>query len=158
MARKAGIVFVVLLFAVSIAYWRLTESPPERPIEQPTDAKLDDEADRMRKMTAGIWQDEYQGKRTMTLKPDGAGIMVVELTGFQATLMGPKLRFDMTWRIDDKKLIKRTIGGEPASKVNLILNTMGDTAEDTILELTPDRMLLLDKNGKTRYDWKRVLE
>jgi hypothetical protein len=36
-----------------------------------------------------------------------------------------------------------------------VLNTMGNTAEDTILEMTEDRLLLLDKNGKTKYDWKR---
>jgi hypothetical protein len=33
---------------------------------------------------------------------------------------------------------------------------LGDTAEDTIVEITNDRLLLLDKDGKTRYDWRRV--
>ncbi|MGD0899506.1 MAG: hypothetical protein ABR915_16865 [Thermoguttaceae bacterium] len=37
-----------------------------------------------------------------------------------------------------------------------ILNTMGDHVDEPILELTEDRLLLLDQDGKTKYDWKRV--
>jgi len=28
--------------------------------------------------------------------------------------------------------------------------------DEAILELTQDRLLLLDKDGKTKYDWRRV--
>ncbi len=59
---------------------------------------------------------------------------------------------------DAVKLTKKTVGGEPAEKVNLILNTMGDTADDTLLEVTDDRLLLLDKDGTTKYDWRRVTQ
>ena len=62
----------------------------------------------------------------------------------------------MNWSLDGRTLTKKTVGGEPADKVNLILNTMGDTAADTILEVTADRLLLLDKDGETKYDWRRV--
>jgi hypothetical protein len=92
----------------------------------------------------------------MTLNEDGSGTMLVELSGVQAFLVASKLRFDMKWTLDAKKLIKKTVAGEPADKVNMILNTMGNTAEDTLLELSEDRLLLLDKDGKTKYDWKRA--
>jgi hypothetical protein len=82
--------------------------------------------------------------------------MLVELSGIEATLFAARLRFDMKWSLDNDKLTKTTVGGEPADKVNLILNTMGNTATDTILELTEDRLLLLDKDGKKRYDWQRI--
>jgi hypothetical protein len=160
MARKIGLLILLLAIVLGVVYWRLSSKPPaplpEQPAPQKPEVTQDEEGERLRKAAVGTWQDEYQGKRTMTLSDDGKGTMVVELSGFQATLMGPKLRFDMTWRLDGKKLVKRTIGGEPAGKVNLILNTMGDTAEDTILELTPERLLLLDKNGTTKYDWRRT--
>lgn len=104
----------------------------------------------------GVWQDNYQGKRTMTLNKDGTGTMHVELEGAAALLYASQLRFDMTWSLEGKKLTKKTVGGEPAAKVNLILNTLGDTAVDTIMEMTEDRLLLLDQNGKTQYDWRRV--
>jgi hypothetical protein len=53
-------------------------------------------------------------------------------------------------------LKKQTIGGEPAGKVQAILKIMGDRVDEPILELTQDRLLLLDKDGKTKYDWRRV--
>ena len=31
----------------------------------------------------GTWEDRYEGKRTMTLKEDGTGTMVVELSGLR---------------------------------------------------------------------------
>jgi hypothetical protein len=55
-------------------------------------------------------------------------------------------------------LKKQTISGEPEAQVKMILNTMGDHVDEPILELTEDRLLLLDKDGKTKYDWKRVKE
>jgi hypothetical protein len=33
---------------------------------------------------------------------------------------------------------------------------MGDRVDEPILELTQDRLLLLDENGKRKYDWQRV--
>jgi len=122
----------------------LHETPPETPDES------------RRRLLPGVWQDEYQGKRTMTLNEDGTGTMLVELTGVQASLFASRLRFDMEWSVVGDKLIKTTTGGEPAKTVNLILKMMGDSAEDTILEISDERLRLLDKDGKTEYDWKRV--
>jgi hypothetical protein len=146
-----------------IAYWKLTTKPPAEnddmaaamPTPKPGDMP-ETEEEKARRKLLGVWQDEYRGKRTMNLNEDGRGTMVVELSGVQAFLFASKLRFDMKWSLDGKRFTKKTVGGEPADKVNLILNTMGNTAEDTILEITEERLLLLDKNGTTRYDWKRV--
>jgi hypothetical protein len=147
--------------AIVVAYWKLTATPPVEVAANLTpparqEARPETEEERTRRKLLGVWEDHYQGKRTMTLNEDGSGTMVVELTGLQAKLFAAKLRFDMTWSLANDKLTKKTIGGEPADKVNLILNTMGNTASDTILELKDDQLLLLDANGKTRYDWRRV--
>ena len=59
---------------------------PRAPAEDaPTaeSAPLDPD-DRLRRMVTGTWTDNYQGKRTMTLKADGTGDMVVELSGLKA--------------------------------------------------------------------------
>jgi hypothetical protein len=32
---------------------------------------------------------------------------------------------------------------------------MGDRVDEPILELTEDRLVLLDKDGKTKYNWRR---
>jgi hypothetical protein len=105
-------------------------------------------------MVLGVWQDEYKGKRTMTLKDDGTGTMVVELTGWEATLYASRLRFDMKWSLKGKQLTKTTTGGEPKEKVNIVLNLFGNTAEETIEELTENRLLVIDKDKK-KFDWRR---
>jgi hypothetical protein len=118
------------------------------------DAVAPDEA--FRKLAVGKWQDEYQGKRALTLLEDGTGTMVVELNGLQAAIVAPRLTFNLQWSVANGRLKKHSLGGEPATQVNVILKTMGDTADEEILELTEDRLLLLDQDGKTKYDWRRV--
>jgi hypothetical protein len=149
---------LVLILAGGIVYWRLTSSPVRLPSDTPLASRptQGSEANQTRKKVLGTWQDDYQGKRTMTLNEDGTGTMLVELTGAKAVLFADKLRFDMQWSLDGKKLIKKTISGEPQNKVNIIINTMGDTAEDTLVEVTEEKLLLLDKDGKTQYNWRRV--
>ncbi|MDP6046064.1 MAG: hypothetical protein QGG25_10680 [Phycisphaerae bacterium] len=120
-----------------------------------TTAPAPDEDARQRKLVVGTWGDEYKGKRTMTLLADGTGTMHVELSGFNA-ILGSKMRFDMVWSLEGGRLKKKTIGGEPSGRVNMILKMMGDSVDEPILELTEDRMLLLDADGETKYDWRRA--
>jgi hypothetical protein len=166
--RVVLLLFLILaLLSGGIAYWMLRTTHPSQndgiakvapPTNSIEDVKPESEEEKTRRMLLGVWKDDYQGKRTMTLNEDGSGTMLVELSGVQAFLFASKLRFEMTWLLDGQKLTKKTVGGEPADKVNLILNTMGDTAEDTLLEVTDDRLLLLDKDGTTKYDWRRVTQ
>lgn len=133
-----------------------TRGSPSAPARSSAPAVRNDERDR--RLVVGTWKDEYKGKRTLTLKEDGSGTMVVELSGLQASLFAARLKFDMRWSLKDGRLKKRTTGGEPAVKVQLILSTMGDRVDEQILELTDKRLLLLDQDGKTKYDWRRVME
>lgn len=113
---------------------------------------------RYRGLAVGTWQDEYKGKRTMHLLADGTGTMIVELSGLTATLFAGRLEFDMVWSIEGGRMQKRTLGGRPEGKVKAILSMMGDRVDEPILELSEERLLLLDADGKTRYDWRRVRE
>jgi hypothetical protein len=107
-------------------------------------------------LAVGTWEDHYQGRRTMTLREDGTGIMIVELAGLRASLFAPRLEFDMVWSVEDGRLKKRTVGGRPSDRVNLVLRMMGDRVAEEILELTEQRLLLRDPDGETCYDWKRI--
>ena len=128
---------------------------PETSPHEPPDPAAEKDA-RLRKLVVGTWQDEYKGKRTMTIRQDGTATMVVELEGLTAVLYARRLRFDMEWSIEAGRLKKRTVGGAPAGKVRLILATMGDRVDEPILELTRKRLLLLDGDGRTKYDWQRA--
>lgn len=162
------LVLLLLLIACGFLYWYLTSSPPPVLDQTPPPEnrgepsppgdipKVESPEEKARRLLVGVWQDNYEGKRTMTLKADGTGTMLVELSGLKATLYASKLRFDMKWSLNGDKLTKTTVSGEPERQVNLILNLMGNTAVDTILELNETRLLLLDKDNKTKYNWQRV--
>jgi cyanate permease len=121
----------------------------------PAEAKSDVE---YRQLVIGTWEDHYSGKRTMTVRTNGTALMVVELSGLKSFLYASRLEFDMVWSIENGRMKKRTTGGRPSGRVNAILKMMGDHVEEPILELTQDRLLLLDENGKRKYDWQRVRE
>jgi hypothetical protein len=136
------------LFAVFVA------GGPSLSFAQPA---VDDSRDaEFRRRVVGVWEDEYQGHRTMTVRADGTATMVVELHGWKATLYASKLVFEMTWSLEHGRLKKHTAKGEPAGRVKAILKLMGDRVDERILELTSERLLLLDQDGKRQYDWHRV--
>jgi hypothetical protein len=81
--------------------------------------------------------------------------MIVEPSGLNS-LFAAKLQFEETWEIDDGHLTMKVTSGKPSARVNFILKTMGDSTRQRILELTESRLRLLDENGETEYDWRRV--
>ncbi|MFH1921757.1 MAG: hypothetical protein ABIP48_17980 [Planctomycetota bacterium] len=130
---------------------------PQEPASSLVEAEAPtDPDDWFRRMVVGVWEDDHQGKRTMTLAEDGTGTMVVELSGWKAALSASRLRFDMVWSVEDGRLKKQTVGGEPEAQVQMILSTMGDRVDEPILELTEDRLVLLDQDGKTKYEWRQT--
>ena len=142
--RKRTVILLVsmvtLLVSVGAIYFKRTQGHgPENTsgtsLQQPERAELQDQDNENRCLVVGTWEDHYEGKRTMTLKEDGTGTMVVELRGLKAALAAPRLRFDMTWTVEGGRLKKQTVGGEPANTVQLILKTMGDRVDEPILEL-----------------------
>ena len=137
----------------------LAVTPPETDTEaDPVESHgIPDPDERFRRLAIGTWTDNYQGKRTMTLRADGTGTMVVQLSGLSATLFAARLQFEMVWSVENGCLKKQTTGGEPADKVRLILKMMGDRADEPILEIDEDRLVLLDNDGTTKYNWTRVL-
>ena len=150
----------LLMFATGLIGWAVLRDGQNDPVSAspalaPPVATLDPD-ERLRQKVIGVWTDNYQGKRTMTLSEDGTGTIVAELTGLTATLYADRLRFDIQWHVQDGCLIKQTTGGEPASKVALVLKVMGDRAEEPIQDVSDGLLILLDQNGTTTYNWTRV--
>jgi hypothetical protein len=149
-----AVVVIPICCVAGLVIWNKMAS--EKFAQQMAQSQPTDPDARFRSLVLGTWEDKYQGKRTMTLKEDGTGTMIVELSGWRAAMSAPRLKFDMKWSVENVRLKKQTISGEPEAKVKMILSTMGDHVDEPILELTENRLLLLDKDGKTKYDWKRV--
>jgi hypothetical protein len=152
---KRIILLLLAICGVGVFVGCQRNSADPTPLVTPTSKPAPDEDVRLGKMVLGVWTDNYKGKRTMTLLEDGTGTMLVELSGLNA-IFASKMRFDMVWSVEKGRLKKRTIGGEPAGRVRMILATMGDRVDEPILELTDKRLLLLDADGETKYDWRRV--
>ena len=104
----------------------------------------------------GTWEDDYKGHRTLTLNADGTGTMVVELNGLSATLFASKLTFQEAWSVGDGKVTMKATGGEPATKVRLVLSLHGDSSTQRIVEVTDERMILVEEPSETRFEWRRV--
>jgi hypothetical protein len=165
-SQKARWSVVFLVVAGLCGYWAATDwGAHDAPSNERTAANSADNRggtsklpsdERCRELVVGTWKDEYQGQRTMTVRPDGTATMIVELEGMSAKLYASRMTFEEKWSIDRGQLKLKAVGGEPEVRVNLILSMMGDTSDLKILDLTTDRMLLLDADGTTKYDWKRV--
>jgi hypothetical protein len=113
-------------------------------------------SDAAHKLVLGTWEDDYQGSRTLTVRPDGTATMEIEFDGWKARMFTRHLTIETTWTIDDGHFNRQTVGGEPADKVEFVKRRVGDRASDKIVKLTADRMILIDQDGETRYEWRRV--
>src|SRR5581483_5357814 len=155
-----GVSSLLALLAGAALWWLPRPAIPDSaagPSSVATPSPGPDDPDAaQRRLVIGTWEDDYQGKRTMTLNADGTGTMIVELSGIRAALSAPRLRFDMKWSLANGRLQKQTLSGEPAATVQFILKTMGDRVDEPIEQLDAERLVLLDKDGKTRYEWRRV--
>ena len=110
----------------------------------------------LQKSMLGTWEDDYKGHRILTLNADGTGTMVVELDGLAATLFAKTLTFREEWSVVDGKVTMKATGGEPAGKVGLVLSLHGDSSTQRIVEVTADRMILVEEPSETRFEWRRV--
>lgn len=104
----------------------------------------------------GHWEDDYRGKRHLTVRADGTATMHVEPAGALRKLFGEKLEFQIEWMLEKGKLTMTTLAGEPKAKTQLILKLYGNQAEYTVLGVDDKHLLLLDADGKTRYAWRRA--
>ncbi len=145
-------VLPIAIGAALIVVWCWPKSEVKNQDVGSVEPELDEQ---YRKLVVGTWQDDFKGRRTLTVRADGTATMVVEPDGLNA-LFAARLTFEEEWRIDGGQFRLKAIGGEPETRVNLILKTMGTETDQKILELTTDRLLLLDSNGKTKYDWRRM--
>jgi hypothetical protein len=160
--------FILLLFAAAVgaavASW-LPSSSSEEAVPAAIKAKARAASvapvsvdDAHRRAVIGLWQDDYQGARTLVVRPDGTATMTIEFDGWKARMFTPRLRIETTWRIENGQFERQTTGGQPADKVEFVKRRVGDRATDRIVEITGERMVLVDQDGETRYDWRRVKE
>lgn len=125
--------------------------PEETPVEP-----VDPETARLSKLIVGDWQQEFYGKRTLTVKPDGTATMTILPSGVFALGFGPKIDLTMFWSVKDGHLDYGVNGGTPADKVKLAASTWGDHWVEKIIELNETKLDLLSVDGSSHSIWARM--
>lgn len=118
--------------------------------------QVDRETARLNKLIVGEWQQEFYGKRTLTVKSDGSATMTIVPSGVFALGFGPKIDLTMFWSVKDGHLDYGVNGGTPADKVKLAASTWGDHWVEKIIELTETKLDLLSIDGSSHSIWERV--
>lgn len=117
-----------------------------------------DREERQRRQVVGRWQDDYHGKRYLTVRSDGTATMVVEPSGIGKKLFADRLSFEIDWTFSQGKIVMTMTSGEPKSKTQLVMKLYGSRAEYKLLNLDAEQFLLLDSDGTTQYDWRRMAD
>ncbi len=124
------------------------------------DSKLSSKASKklseIQQALEGDWTGYYQGHRKLSVRADGTATMVAEPEGLAATLLAPKLTFDVLWTVNGENLEFETLSGVPKEKVQIIVQMYGRKRSHKILGLQAAKLELLDEDGVTEYVWNRV--
>lgn len=96
-----------------------TTTTPDERVLQPKLTEVD------RSQLLGRWQDQFYGKRILTLKDDGTARMELELDFAGRLLYGKRLEFDLKWSVDGARVVIDILDGKPAKQAKSLMNTWG---------------------------------
>lgn len=116
----------------------------------------DPEQARLRQLLVGEWQQEYFGKRTLSVGADGTASMTIQPNSVWAIGFGPRIDLTMFWSIKDGFLDYGISGGMPEDKVQLAVKTWGDHWVEKIVQLDEKKLDLLSVDGSTHSIWYRT--
>ncbi len=120
-----------------------------------TERLLPDEE--IRKRIVGTWKQIKDEKRTIIINDDGTAVIHAQIDDKRQYIVGKKLKFDITWTIEDGLLTMITTGGEPKAAIKYIMLTMGDRRSYRIKNID-DKKIELQKptEKKPEPDWHRL--
>ena len=111
---------------------------------------------RSRQLVVGTWKRHLYGNRTLTVRKNGTATMVIKPDAVWSVLFGERLQIEIAWKIKGGRLIYHSKGGKPADKVASAQQMWGDHWDEKILELTDERLSILNSDGQTQSNWTRV--
>lgn len=109
-----------------------------------------------KRLLTGTWRQEFFGERLLTINDDGTGRMLILPNSFWSSFFGDRIELRMYWTLEKDRIDYGYSGGTPAEKVESARKSWGDHWNEQIVELTEDRLVLLNADGKTRSAWQRV--
>lgn len=138
----------------------LPELPPAKstgPQRQASFALSDDE---VKQLVLGTWEQDYYGRRVLTVREDGTATMKYYPAGvFRQKIYGEELTVEFDWTLRDGVITLTSTGGSPAAKIQLATALYGKERVQPIVELTAETFQLLGTSGKENDPaWKRIGE
>ena len=136
---------------------------PVTPVQSPATAGLSPKKamvtssdEEMKAKFHGIWMHSENGDHWIENRPDGTARMLLKLDFFASLLYGKQAHMDLTWDVKDGVLTHTVVSGTPVANVNSIIKDYGKSRHYTILETTPERMLLQSLTDKQKDLWTRT--
>jgi len=109
-----------------------------------------------REWFVGEWEQLHDfGLRRLEVRDDGTATIDVKVDSSWSFLVGDRLHFDIEWNIENGRLVFHTTGGKPEASIKYITKLYGTQRTYQIREFTQDRIVLTNKEGEIRPDWKR---
>ncbi|HSG70960.1 MAG TPA: hypothetical protein VLA12_11125 [Planctomycetaceae bacterium] len=123
-----------------------------------SDTPIDTTDDDLRKLIVGSWETDRSGRRELTVNEDGTARMDVTIENTLARmLLGERILLFLDWKIENRELTFVTTGGEPVSKVNLMMTMYGKERAQKIITLDETTLHHPDDDPEGEdHIWKRI--
>lgn len=132
-----------------------TVIPPAAADPGPSAATRRDEE--LRAQLVGYWTHVENGQQWIENRADGTSRMLLKLDFVASLLYGQESSMQLNWEVQDGTLTHTVLSGTPQKNVDAITRDYGKVRKYTILETTPDRMLLEAQNEKKERElWTRT--
>lgn len=102
----------------------------------------------------GTWAQERFGRRTLTIRPDGTALMIIEPNDFFALAYGKRIEIELAWQFNGERAVYRITGGNPADKLELAKKSWGDAWDEPVVDVTDNSFVLVGADG-SRCEWRR---
>lgn len=134
---------------------QVSASPPTAIDPVPSAANQRDAE--LRAQLVGYWTHVENGQQWIENRADGTSRMLLKLDFVASLLYGQESSMQLNWEVQDGTLTHTVLSGTPQKNVDAITRDYGKVRKYTILETTPDRMLLEAQNEKKERElWTRT--
>ncbi len=116
------------------------------------------DTEQVRQLVTGFWKSNYYGTRHLIIREDGTATIYYEPNMLAQLVMGGRLRIHYNWEYDPEntRVLFTATEGYPQKSYEYVLEKWGADQQQTVLEATAQRLLLLDGDNTTKHDWKRI--
>ena len=118
---------------------------PEQLSIQSAAAQRDEE---LKTQLIGIWYHSENGDQWIENRPDGTSRMLLKLNFISSLLYGQETSMELTWAVKDGILTNTIVSGLPKKNVDSLVKDFSQARQYTILETTPERMLIESRSKK----------